>query len=445
MKRCVSIPSLFLSLTVAAGFSACSGPDAMPGAGTDDPPGTLNEPLDYHRDAKALIGRYCTDCHRDGGIAPFALTDYASAKAQASQIQAAVLTGDMPPWMPSDKGMPLQHTRNMRPEDKEMLLRWIAQGAPEGDPKAESRVVLPPADTVAPPRPDIIADMGVTYNPNTKLTDDYRCFIIDPKLTADRYLRATDVRPGNPRIVHHVILFEIPAAAATKVRQKDDAEEGPGYTCFGGAGSGSAQMVTGWAPGGVPNRLRDDEGLLVHKGSLFVMQVHYNNRQNNGQGDRTVATLEFLNEKPANQLFLLPMANPDQLKIPAGDPDAKQIIDVPVALIMSYAKIPGTELVISGTTPHMHTLGKRIVTSVNAGPLVEIPRWDFHWQQAYQFKDPVALSRNDSITLECDYDNSYANQPVVDGQKQMPREVTWGENTSDEMCLSFLHVRIPAN
>ena len=441
MKRSLSIPSLFLSLTVAAGFSACSGPEQS----SDTPPGTVTAPLDYHRDAKALLGRYCTDCHRDGGIAPFALTDYASAKAQASQIQAALLTGTMPPWMPSDKGMPLQHARNIRPEDRDMLLNWIAQGTPEGDPQAVSRVVLPPADKVEPPRPDITADMGLTYYPNTKLSDDYRCFVIDPGLTADRYLRATDVRPGNPRIVHHVILFEIPAASAAKVRQKDDAEAGPGFTCFGGAGSGSAQMVTGWAPGGVPSRLRDDEGLLLHKGSLFVMQVHYNNRQNNGQGDRTVATLELLNEKPANQLFLLPMANPDQLKIPAGDPDAKQIIDVPVSLIMTYAKIPGSQLVISGTTPHMHTLGKRIVTSVNAGPLLEIPRWDFHWQQAYQFKDPVALERNDSITLECDYDNSYANQPVVDGQKQMPREVTWGENTSDEMCLSFLHVRIPAN
>ena len=446
MKLCARTRSLFLSLSisVAASFSACSALDAGPESpGPGDPPGTVAEPLDYHRDAKALLGRYCTDCHQAGGIAPFSLTDYAAAKAQASQIKGAIMGGSMPPWMPSDNGVPLLHSRKLRPEDRAALLSWIDQGAPEGDPQAASRIVLPPADKVEPPRPDVVADMGLTYQPNPKVTDDYRCFVIDPNLTADRYLRAVDVQPGNRRLVHHVILFEIPADAAAKVRSKDAAEAGPGYTCFGGAGSNSAQMVAGWAPGGVPGRLRDDEGILLRKGSLLVMQVHYNNRQNNGQGDRTVATLELLAERPAHQLILLPVANPDKLMIKAGDPNAQQIIAVPVSLIMSYAKIGGSELVLSGTTPHMHTLGKRVVTSVNDSPLVEIPRWDFHWQMAYQFQNPVALRPTDSLVVECDYDNSFANQPVVDGEKQMPRDVTWGEGTADEMCISFLHVRMP--
>ena len=81
MKSCARIQSLFLSLTVAAGFSACSALDAAPES--PGPDGTLAEPLDYHRDAKALLGRYCTDCHQAGGIAPFSLTDYAAVKAQA--------------------------------------------------------------------------------------------------------------------------------------------------------------------------------------------------------------------------------------------------------------------------------------------------------------------------------------------------------------------------
>jgi hypothetical protein len=444
MKRCARTPSLLLSLTVAAGLSGCSTSDGLPEPpGAGNPPGTLAEPLDYHRDAKALLDRYCTDCHQPGGIAPFSLTSYAAAKAQASQIAGAIVGGSMPPWMPSDNGAPLLHSRKLRPEDRATLLSWIAQGAPEGDPQAASRIVLPPADKVEAPRPDILADMGVTYQPNTKLTDDYRCFVIDPGLTAERYLRAVDVKPGNRRLVHHVILFEVPAAAAAKVRMKDAAEDGPGYTCFGGAGSNSAQMVAGWAPGGVPTRLRDDEGILLRKGSLLVMQVHYNNRQNDGQGDRTVATLELLADKPAHQLVLLPVARPDQLMIKAGDPNAQQLIAVPVSVIMSYAQIGGSELVLSGSTPHMHTLGKRVVTSVNDSPLLEIPHWDFHWQQAYQFQQPVSLRPTDTLVVECDYDNSFANQPIVDGQKQMPRDVTWGENTSDEMCISFLHVRMP--
>jgi hypothetical protein len=332
----------------------------------------------------------------------------------------------------------------MRPQDRDALVSWIDQGAPEGDPQAAPRLVLPPADTVTPPRPDLVFDMGVTYNPNTQLSDDYRCFVIDPKMTEDRYFQASDVKPGNPRIVHHVILYEIPQASASKVRAKDDAEAGPGYTCFGGPGTNDAVMLAGWAPGGVPNRLASDEGMLVHQGSLVVMQVHYNNRQNNGMGDRTVAVTELLDHTPAYMINLVPVANPDKLYIKAGDPNASQTIAVPVSLIMTFIKLSGQELVVSGNTPHMHTLGTRIATSISDGPmLLEIPHWDFHWQQAYFFQTPTTLRATDTLVVECDYDNSYANQPIVDGQKQMPKDVRWGENTSDEMCLSFLHVRRP--
>ena len=438
---------LILTATLVAGMAGCAGEDAsIPDNQTMTPPPSLmTAPVDYHQDAKAILNRYCVGCHQDGGIAPFGLTTYAQAQAQASQIQAAVIGGTMPPWLPSDDSLPVNHSRKLPAEDREVLLRWIAQGTPEGDPKAASRIVLPPADTVTPPRPDIVADMGVTYSPNTKVTDDYRCFIIDPSLTADRYLRATDVKPGNPRIVHHVILFEILAADAAKIRAKDAAEVGPGYTCYGGAGANNAQMLTGWAPGGVPNRLRDDEGLLVHKGSLLVMQVHYNNRQNDGIGDRTVATLELLDSKPANQILIIPVAQPDKLLIKAGDPKATQTISAPVSLIMGYLKLKGSELLISGNSPHMHTLGTSIKTSVSDGPvLLDIPHWDFHWQQAYQFQAPVALRPSDTLVVECGYDNSYANQPIVDGVKQMPHDVKWGEGTADEMCLSFLHIRIPS-
>ena len=440
MKRCVSIPSLFLSLTFAAGaagFSACSGPDETPGAGTDNPPGTLNEPLDYHRDAKALLGRYCTDCHRDGGIAPFALTDYASAKAQASQIQAAVLTGNMPPWMPSDNGMPLQHTRNMRPEDKEMLLRWISQGAPEGDPQAAPRVVLPPADKVEPPRADLVADMGVTYNPNTKLTDDYRCFIIDPKLTADRYLRASDVRPGNPRIVHHVIAYEILEADVAAIRAKDP--DGKGYTCFGAPGtSGPPTTLLGWAPGSPGSRMPEGTALRLHKGSLIVVQVHYNVLYGPGQSDRTVMSFELTDTPPARELYALPLARPKMLKIPAGMPDAVQTIEVPLSALTSFFKLPSNSLTVYAHTPHMHLLGRRITTWLNGQLVLDLPRWDYHWQQAYLFQEPYQAKGTDVLKLECRYDNTAANQPVINGQQQAPRDVTWGEGTLDEMCLNYV-------
>lgn len=402
---------------------------------------------DYERDAKPLLERYCTSCHSEGGIAPFSLTDYASARAHAPAIATAVESGRMPPWLPSADSMPLRYSRAMRPDDKAALLQWVSDGARPGEPGATPRVVPPPADKVDPPRIDLVLDPQVTYTPNAKLTDDYRCFIIDPAvgggsgMPEERYVQATNVKPGNPALVHHVILFEVPASRVDSVRKKDNEEAGPGYTCFGGAGVGGAEMVTGWAPGGVPQRVQPDMGLRVRKGSVFVMQVHYNLQRFRGEGDRTTVEIELAPTLPPYRLVLVPFAYPDQLKIKAGDPEASQSIVVPVSLALDYLKLK--EAVITSVTPHMHMLGTSIITSIDGQPLVDIPRWDFHWQQAYMLEKPVVATGNQLLMLTCQYDNSYANQPVIGGQKQMPRDVEWGEGTLDEMCLSFLGLRIP--
>jgi hypothetical protein len=86
-------------------------------------------------------------------------------------------------------------------------------------------------------------------------------------------------------------------------------------------------------------------------------------------------------------------------------------------------------------------LAKRIALSVVGGPLmIELPRWDFHWQNAYSFAAPPTLHPTDVLQIECDYDNSFANQPVIKGQQQQPQDVHWGESTLDEMCVTVLTV-----
>jgi hypothetical protein len=446
-------PSLLAALLLVP-VAGCS-PDEDPGITppVDDPASMMMKdptpmlpegPLDYYRDAKPLLERYCTSCHKDGGIAPFSLEGYANAKAHAGAAKLAIESGSMPPWLPSDKSVPLRYSRAMRPIDKQGLVKWITDGAIEGDAKAAARIVPPPAEQVTPPRADLVVDPKVQYEPNKKLQDDYRCFIIDPGFTADRWVSAAAVKPGIPSLVHHVIVFEVPASDAQKVRDKDAKEAGPGYTCFGGPGSNNPQFVLGWAPGGTGLRLPADEGLLLKKGSLLVMQVHYNLLQyKEGDKDQTTAIMEFRDSPPFRTL-VVPVAKPD-LKIPAGMKDVKQIIDIPVGPYMNYFKIQGDELVISGNTPHMHMLGTAINTRVGntEQSLVDIPRWDFHWQGGYVFREPLKVRKTDSIVLECTYDNTYANQPVVNGEKQMPRDVEWGEGTFDEMCLSFLHLRMP--
>lgn len=441
-------PSLVRFLVPAALFAAACGSGSP--ADQMDPSGMQPAvPRDYHQDAKAVLDHYCTNCHQAGGIAPFELTDYASAKNHAPSIQAAVASGKMPPWLPADDSMDFRYSRKMPAADKQILLDWVQGGAAEGDGSASSRITYPPVELPAPPRPDLTLTMPTPYTPNQQLSDDYRCFVIDPGpggsggLAADSFMQAATVKPGAPGIVHHVIVFEIPAKNAADVRAKDANEAGPGYTCFGGAGTNGAQMVTGWAPGGTVTRLQPDEGILVHKGSIFVMQVHYNLLNFSGQSDVSAATFELAATPPANQVFLLPLANPNALKIPAGAADASQVVPAPVSYIQQALKLPTPDVTIVSVAPHMHVLGTRISVSLDSQPMIDIPAWDFHWQQGYYFQQPVIAHPNQMLFLECHYDNSAAHQPVVGGKPQEPRDVSWGEGTLDEMCLSFLGIRFP--
>jgi hypothetical protein len=104
------------------------------GAGCSETPPdqSLAQPLSYRHDAQPLLDRYCNSCHTAGGIGPFALQDYASVQRYAPLIKSAVESNRMPPWMPSDASLPLNYSRKMRPEDKDALLRWLAEGMARG-------------------------------------------------------------------------------------------------------------------------------------------------------------------------------------------------------------------------------------------------------------------------------------------------------------------------
>ena len=102
------------------------------------------------------------------------------------------------------------------------------------------------------------------------------------------------------------------------MRQKDSAEAGPGYTCYGGPGVGSPQTLLVWAPGSVPMRAPEGTTMRVSKGSVLVSQVHYNLAQFDGKGDRSVAHMEITKTAPQQVVTLLPIADPGKLKIPAG-------------------------------------------------------------------------------------------------------------------------------
>src|SRR5262245_6737509 len=89
--------------------------------------GCAAEETDTTFDAVApLLAQHCTGCHTDGGIAPFALTSYDAAAAQAGVMRDAVASRSMPPWGTDNSGAcgSYRDARWLSDEEIATFARW---------------------------------------------------------------------------------------------------------------------------------------------------------------------------------------------------------------------------------------------------------------------------------------------------------------------------------
>jgi hypothetical protein len=319
------------------------------------------------------------------------------------------------------------------------------------------------------------------------VTDDYRCFLLDPMQARDGFVTSARIDPGQPKIVHHVILFRVPASQVTEAKRLDAGDSGPGWSCFGGtglpAGDGAgiadslnnANWIAAWAPGWGGNRLPEGTGVPLPAGSQIVMQVHYN-LLNGRVPDRSRAVLTVA---PASsgltplQTVLLP--GPVELACAKGERGRlcsrnEALFDLTRKYGTGAAFVPAGLLILcrgSAANPvasavstcdrritepttiyvaagHMHLLGASIKLELNPGTpeakiLLDIPRWDFHWQNAYTLATPVKAEPGDVVRVTCRHDVTKRTHGGH-GVPKTPRYVLWGEGTTDEMCLGILQV-----
>jgi copper type II ascorbate-dependent monooxygenase-like protein len=438
-----------------------------------------------------IFAEKCAGCHTPGGIAPFSLLSAKSAKAHADGILVMTKLGRMPPWMPGhDSPQYLGESRRiLTPAEKQLIARWVDGGARIGSGGS----VKPVGATSSAPGTTMTLAPSRSYMPKAAVggLDDYHCFLLEPHLKQDEYVTSAVIKPQRPTIVHHVILFEAAGENATEARRLNDASGGNGWTCFGGPGlsethptANSADVdrlgvppwISAWVPGHTTNDLPQGTGVLVHAGAAIVMQVHYN-LIHPARRDRSHAIIRFA---PAATTKLTPLNTilvpaPVELPCPRNVHSTLCSRDVAVqqevkkygydaALIPSgllficgkslsdYPEAPASvkslatscdrrvtrPLRIYGVAGHMHTRGVDIRVELNGKTLLHIPRWNFHWQDAYYLAKPVDANPGDVIHVSCTFDNSVIKQPLVNGRLLKPRYVLWGEGTTDEMCLGLL-------
>lgn len=376
--------------------------------------------------------QHCQGCHRPGDIAPFPLVSYEDAYRQRQKIVRAVETRKMPPWKPVPGFGEFIDSRRLADAEIALLRAWVEAGAREGDPRD-----LPPPrrfpETWTLGAPDLVLaadDFEVPAGDR----DLYRCFVIPNTFAEDRYVSAVEFVPGNRKIVHHVLTYLDTAGHAAAL---DRAEPGPGYTCFGGPGFSPRGGLGGWAPGARPTVMPEGQGMLLPAGTAVVVQVHYHNRTGATEKDRTRIGVHFATRPVEKRVRAIPVLNRGFL-IPAGA--ERHVVRA------SYTLPPTWNLHATAVSPHMHLLGREMnVTATypdgTARPLIRIDEWDFHWQGSYTFAAPVPLPGGTRIDVEAVYDNSTRNRSNPNAP---PRDATWGEGTTDEMCIAFIRVTVDA-
>ena len=370
------------------------------------------------------------------------------------------------------------------------------QAGPTGSPTRATAPVAPSspgahaAAPVAkvPPRPLKAGEHRVTMRmpeaytpsaPNGVGTDDYRCFLLDPHLARDSFLTGTNVLPGSPDVVHHVILFRVDPDQVAEAETKDAAESGEGWTCFGGTGLegdfanvDDANWLGAWAPGTRESLAPPGYGVPLERGSRIVMQVHYNLLVADDP-DTSAAQLR-LAPRGATPTPLHTYLMPAPVELPcrpghdssplcdrdAAVADVKQRFgdgpgstgdllhllcgDRPVASqVTSCTRHVSRPMTVLGVAGHMHLLGRliRIVTNPGtprARTVLDLPVWDFDNQGARPVR-PVHLEPFDTIRVTCRHVQWLRDRlPAFAGQPE--RYVVWGEGTTDEMCLGMLQV-----
>lgn len=408
----------------------------------------------YHRHVAPVLRQHCAACHRAGEAAPFTLVDYADAAPRAGQIVEVLTRRLMPPWKAEPGYGEFQGQRRLSQGEIDLVARWAESGAAEGDPAD----ALPAAEFTPGWRlgePDLVLEMPAEFEIPADGANAFRWFALRVPLDREAMVTAFEFRAGNPRVVHHAIMFLDNTGAATKL---DDRDPAPGYDNFGGPGFLPTGFLGSWAPGVSPLPLPPGTGIVLKPGTVIALQMHYT-PTGKPELDRSLLGLHLADDTAGlASVSTVPVFSVD-LEIPPGVADhpaeASFVLPVPVRVI--------------GLAPHMHYLGRRMqisailpggapvgtagpsatteaentteaaATPAGVVPLLRITDWDFDWQDQYRLRQPVPLPAGTKLVVEARYDNT-ADNP--DNPHAPPEVVRYGSQSSNEMCLAGIQVAL---
>ncbi|WP_168565739.1 redoxin family protein [Crateriforma spongiae] len=384
---------------------------------TDPPADASAGTLTYHNRISRIIADNCAQCHRDGGSAPFALDTYSSVIDYAGMIASVVRRGVMPPWFAADPKQETNHVpvtfandRSLAEDDRRDLLAWIESGAAEGDiADAPLRHADVPSTQWHIGKPDL--EVQIPKQIQVKATGQmpYKHTLVRLNLKEGRWVQAVEIRPTDPSVVHHVLVF----LKDSRDRNVDIDEE--------------SGFLAAYVPGNTFQRYPEGMAKRLPAGSDLVFQLHYT-PNGTETSDQTRLGIRFADQPPRRVVKNVGIAN-HRIKIPPGADNHEETASLVVP----------ADVHLLAVMPHMHLRGKAFrydLTTPGGSPhrLLDVPNYDFNWQLEYRFNQPLAVTAGSRIDLTAWYDNSENNPANPDPGMT----VRWGPQTDDEMMLGYV-------
>ncbi len=438
LKYPVGMRSVSWRAAVAAAGLLAAGCEAQPARGPGFPAapasGAPAGPITFTRDVAPIVFEHCAPCHRPGGSGPFALLSYDDAARRARQIAEVTAGRFMPPWLPEPGYGEFVGERRLTASQIAILAAWAESGAAEGD---AADLPEPPAagEGWALGEPDLTVTLPAPYTLPADGPDVFRNLVMPLPITETRWVKTVELRPGNPRFVHHAIMA-VDDTSSSRRREAEETEQ-PGQPGFSGMEMGLAFMpdghLMGWTPGMAPNPGIDGLAWRLDPGTDFVLQLHM---LPSGRPETIapVAGFHFADAPPAGPpLYLIRLDADHLLDIPPGDP----------RFVVSDAVELPIDVEVHAVYPHAHYLatameGRATLPDGTERWLIRIDDWDFDWQDVYRVREPYVLPAGTTLAMRFTYDNSAGNPR---NPHHPPRRVRAGNRSSDEMAHLQLQVR----
>ncbi|MFT5107968.1 MAG: hypothetical protein ACI9UA_003603, partial [Pseudoalteromonas tetraodonis] len=360
-------------------------------------------PLTYTKDIAPILKANCVTCHVKGGLGPFQMSSYKKVEGWADMIAEVILTKQMPPWHADPEIGKFANDCSLSPDDAHRIVSWVNDDCPRGegaDPLEGYQPELPewhlgaPTKTISLPVQNVAAE-GVF---------DYRYVTLDNPFEHDVWLTASEINPGNTRVLHHVIVTAHPPGSRD-----------------------NEQWITGYAPGTQGQNYPDGSAVHLRKGWKLRFQLHYTA---SGRAETDITKLGFhFSTTPVEKRFLTAVISNGKFEIPPGAMEHSERKTIKIKTASTLYSI----------NPHMHFRGKfmNFTAELPDGrllPLLSVPNYNFNWQRTYVFEKPLKVPAGTEIHIRNAWDNSELNPHNPDPK----RRVRWGEQTFDEMFFATI-------